>query len=130
MREFMREFKGYVFRLSPTKDQEILINKTIGCSRFIYNHFLADKIEEYIETGKSKSAYDQMKTIPELAKENPWLKEVDSCALRNSVKNLDIKIYFIITVAFQDLKLKVFMIVIKLIILKVPIMAKLMKVLN
>ena len=85
----MREFKGYVFRMYPTKDQEILINKTIGCSRIIYNHFLADKIEEYKETGKSKSAYDQMKTIPELAKEKPWLKEVDSCALRNSVKNLD-----------------------------------------
>ena len=85
----MREFKGYVFRLYPTKDQEILINKTIGCSRFIYNHFLADKIEEYKETGKSKTAYDQMKTIPELTKEKPWLKEVDSCALRNSVKNLD-----------------------------------------
>ena len=85
----MRGFKGYVFRLYPTKEQEILINKTIGCSRFIYNHFLADKIEEYKETGKSKRACDQMKTIPELAKENPWLKEVDSCALRNSVNNLD-----------------------------------------
>ena len=85
----MREFKGYVFRLYPTKEQEILINKTIGCSRFIYNHFLADKIEEYKETGKSKTALDQVKTIPELAKEKPWLKEVDSCALRNSVKNLD-----------------------------------------
>ncbi len=85
----MREFKGYVFRLYPTKEQEILINKTIGSSRFIYNHFLAGKIEEYKETGKSKTAYDQMKTIPELTKEKPWLKEVDSCALRNSVKNLD-----------------------------------------
>ena len=72
----MREFKGYVFRLYPTKEQEILINKTIGSSRFIYNHFLAGKIEEYKETGKSKTAYDQMKTIPELTKEKTWLKEV------------------------------------------------------
>ena len=54
----MQILKGYVFRLYPTKEQEQLINKTIGCSRFIYNYFLDDKIKEYKETGKSKSAYD------------------------------------------------------------------------
>ena len=81
--------KGYVFRMYPTEKQEELINKTIGCSRFIYNHFLDDKIKEYKETGKSKSAYDQIKLIPSLSKEKPWLKEVDSCALRNSLFNLE-----------------------------------------
>ena len=81
--------KGYVFRLYPNKKQEELINKTIGCSRFIYNYFLDDKIKEYKETGKSKSAYDQMKLIPSLSKEKEWLKEVDSCALRTSLFNLE-----------------------------------------
>ena len=85
----MQVLKGYVFRMYPTKEQEELINKTIGCSRFIYNHFLDDKIKEYKETGKSKTAYDQMKLIPSLSKEKPWLKEVDSCALRNSLFNLE-----------------------------------------
>ena len=50
--------KGYVFRMYPNKKQEQLINKTIGCSRFIYNYFLDDKIKEYKIVGKSKSAYD------------------------------------------------------------------------
>ena len=45
----------------PNKKQEQLINKTIGCSRFIYNYFLDDKIKEYKIVGKSKSAYDQIK---------------------------------------------------------------------
>ena len=54
----MNILKGYVFRLYPDKNQEQLINKTIGCSRFIYNYFLDDKIKEYKETGKSKRAYD------------------------------------------------------------------------
>ena len=54
----MQILKGYVFRLYPDKNQEQLINKTIGCSRFIYNYFLDDKIKEYKETGKSKRAYD------------------------------------------------------------------------
>ncbi len=85
----MNILKGYVFRMYPTKKQEQLINKTIGSTRFIYNYFLDDKIKEYKVTGKSKSAYDQIKLIPSLSKEYPFLKEVDSCALRNSLFNLE-----------------------------------------
>ena len=39
--------RGYVFRLYPTNKQKKLINKTIGCTRFIYNHFLDEKINDY-----------------------------------------------------------------------------------
>ena len=85
----MQILKGYVFRLYPNKKQQELINKTIGSSRFIYNHFLEDKIKDYKETKKTKSAYDQIKLIPALSKEYPWLKEIDSCSLRNSIFNLD-----------------------------------------
>ena len=41
----MQILKGYVFRMYPNEKQEELINKTIGCSRFIYNYFLDDKIK-------------------------------------------------------------------------------------
>ena len=85
----MQILKGYIFRMYPNKNQEELINKTIGCSRFIYNYFLEDKMQEYKETKKSKSVYDQIKLISSLTKEKTWLKEVDSCALRNSLFNLD-----------------------------------------
>ena len=85
----MQILKGYVFRMYPTKEQEELINKTIGCSRFIYNYFLDNKIKEYKIARKSKSAYDQIKLIPSLSIEKPWLKEVDSCALRTSLFNLE-----------------------------------------
>ena len=85
----MKILKGYVFRLYPDKKQEELINKTIGCARFIYNYFLDDKIKEYKIAGKSKSAYDQIKLIPSLSKEKEWLKEVDSCSFRNSLFNLE-----------------------------------------
>ena len=44
--------KAYKFRIYPTKEQEILITKTFGCSRFVFNHFLAKWNETYQETGK------------------------------------------------------------------------------
>ena len=81
--------KGYVLRLYPTDKQKELINKTIGCTRFIYNHFLDEKINDYKTTGKSKSCYDQIKELPALCKEYSWLNEVDSCSLRTSLFNLD-----------------------------------------
>lgn len=39
--------KAFKFRLYPTEEQEILIKKTFGCCRFIYNKMLADKKAAY-----------------------------------------------------------------------------------
>jgi putative transposase len=46
----MKLNKAYKFRLYPNKEQSILIGKTIGCARFIYNQMLADKIKHYEAT--------------------------------------------------------------------------------
>ncbi|WP_212980558.1 helix-turn-helix domain-containing protein, partial [Paenibacillus azoreducens] len=35
----MLRHKAYKFRIYPNQEQQILIAKTIGCSRFVYNHF-------------------------------------------------------------------------------------------
>ena len=35
--------KAYKFRMYPNKNQLILINKTFGCTRFVYNHMLDEK---------------------------------------------------------------------------------------
>ncbi|MCI6097963.1 MAG: helix-turn-helix domain-containing protein, partial [Selenomonadaceae bacterium] len=32
--------KGYLYRIYPTKQQQQLINQTLGCVRFVYNRFL------------------------------------------------------------------------------------------
>ncbi len=81
--------KGYQFRLYPSDEQKKLINQTIGCSRFIYNHFLEERINEYKKTGRTLTCYEQIKEIPQLCKDYPWLKEVDSCSLRAAVFNLE-----------------------------------------
>ncbi|PFZ01619.1 transposase, partial [Bacillus pseudomycoides] len=44
--------KAYKFRIYPNKRQKILIAKTIGCSRFVFNHFLTLWNDTYKKTGK------------------------------------------------------------------------------
>ena len=39
--------KAYKFRMYPNKYQKELINKTFGCCRFVYNRYLAKRIESY-----------------------------------------------------------------------------------
>ena len=77
-------YKAYKFRLYTNKQQTILINKAFGCYRFIYNYFLG----KCKEKGFIK-AFDMCKEIKNLNEEYPWLKEVDSCALRCAVFNLE-----------------------------------------
>ena len=82
--------KGYKYRIYPTKEQEIQLNKTFGSCRFVYNQLLAKKIELYKEEQKSLSKTDCNNYCNrELKKEYLWLKEVDKFALTNSIYDLD-----------------------------------------
>ncbi|MCM3067856.1 IS200/IS605 family element RNA-guided endonuclease TnpB [Priestia flexa] len=80
--------KAYKFRIYPNKEQEILIAKTIGCSRFVFNHFLAKWNDTYKETGKGLTYNSCSSQLTQLKKELVWLKEVDSVAIQSSLKNL------------------------------------------
>src|SRR5699024_12288793 len=61
---------------------------TIGCSRFVFNHFLATWKDTYKETGKGLTYHSCSSKLPSLKNEYAWLKEVDSIALQSSLKNL------------------------------------------
>lgn len=80
--------KAYKFRIYPSKEQEILIAKTIGCSRFVFNHFLAKWNDTYKATGKGLTYNSCSSQLTQLKKELVWLKEVDSIAIQSSLKNL------------------------------------------
>ena len=43
---------AYRFRIYPNREQEVLLAKTFGCCRFLYNQMLNDKIREYEATKK------------------------------------------------------------------------------
>ena len=82
---------SYRFRLYPTKEQQGLIAKTFGCARFVYNHYLAQRMEAYSETGKSPTRFMQDKDLTALKQqeETIWLQEADKCALQNELKFLN-----------------------------------------
>jgi len=81
----------YKFRLKPTKDQEVLLNKHFGSVRYAYNYFLNQRKEEYLNNKKSITYNQQSKILTQLktGEETEWLKEVNSQSLQYSLKCLD-----------------------------------------
>ena len=81
--------KAIKVKIYPRKWQKELIEKHFGCCRFSYNYGLERKIKTYTETKKSVSFYAIQKEIPTLYSEKPWLKEINSQSLQQSLKDLD-----------------------------------------
>ena len=82
--------KAYIYRIYPNTEQTILINKTFGCVRYIYNQMLAIRkaIYEQYKENKQVTKQQRYSTPADYKKENEWLKEVDSLALANAQLNL------------------------------------------
>lgn len=81
--------KALKYRIYPTKEQAELIDKTIGCCRFVYNNGLAYKIAAYKESGKTIKGYDLIRRLTTQKKELLWLSEVENTALQQSLLDLD-----------------------------------------
>lgn len=82
--------KGLKYRIYPNKQQQKMINKTLGCSRFVYNHFLQIRKDEWKLNHNSINYNDTATILKDLKKhsEYNWLKEVDSTALQQSLRDL------------------------------------------
>lgn len=81
---------SYKFRIYPTAEQENLIQRTFGCCRFVFNHFLAERMEQYKQNGHAPTRFQQDKSLTALKKELEWLREVDATSLQASLQSLDI----------------------------------------
>lgn len=88
MRKINRTYK---FRLYPNMEQAELLARHFGCARFVYNHFLNQRKEQYRLTGKSDNYYAQAKSLTELKKQEAtaWLKEVNAQSLQFALRSLD-----------------------------------------
>ena len=81
--------KGIRVRLYPTEEQEVLINKTIGCVRFVYNQILSDCKQPYEQTQHFSSQSERIKNLVPLKETYRFLKGVDFTALQQSVRDLN-----------------------------------------
>ena len=83
--------KSYKYKLKPSDEQIVLLNKHFGSIRFVYNFFLNERKKEY-ETNKQSLNYsDNSKSLTELKKQEGyiWLNEINSQSLQSSLKHLD-----------------------------------------
>lgn len=82
--------RSYRFRIFPNSHQLIIIQRTFGCCRFVFNYYLAQRMDIYHKTGKSPTRFQQDKDLTRLKKELVWLQEVDSTALQSAIQVLDV----------------------------------------
>ena len=86
------KLKALKLRIYPNVQQTTMLNKTFGCSRFIYNTMLAERKEVYSQLkDNSRELYEyKYKTEKQLKEEFEFLKEVDSISLQQTRVNLSI----------------------------------------
>lgn len=85
-----KQNKAFKFRLLPNREQAVLLAKTFGCVRLVYNKMLAERQETYAKYKDDKEMLKKQK-FPTPAKYKDkfsFLKEVDSLALANAQMNL------------------------------------------
>ena len=86
------KLKALKIRIYPNAQQTSLLNKTFGCTRFIYNTMLSERKEVYDKLKhNSRELYEyKYKTEKQLKDEFEFLKEVDSVALQQARMNLGV----------------------------------------
>lgn len=83
--------KAFKYKLEPTKEQEVLLNKHFGCSRFVWNWALGEKMKAYQIDKTNLSRYELQALLPVMKKQEKfsWLKEVNSLAIQSKLEDLD-----------------------------------------
>ena len=77
--------RAFEIRLYPTKLQEQKLNQTFGACRFMYNCTLFQKQKAYNEQIKITTT----EIVKNIKSENPWLKEIGSQAICQSLNDLN-----------------------------------------
>ena len=101
-----KQIKAFKYRIYPTQEQAKLIERTIGCGRFVFNFALAKHQEKeslwstvnqmvqegYFQTNQLKTdcfrANDYKLYLNSLKEKHPFLKDVDSIALQDAMERL------------------------------------------
>ena len=77
--------KAYKTEINPTPSQIELIHKTFGCTRYIYNQFVFENLENLALDKDYISAFDYSKRVNNDPNTPTWLKEVPSKAVKQAL---------------------------------------------
>jgi putative transposase len=81
--------RAYKYRFYPTDEQKRILAQTFGCCRFVYNWGLSTRKTAYSQHGQKLSYNDLSAMLPALKKEHPWLSDVSSVPIQQSLRHLD-----------------------------------------
>lgn len=81
--------KSYKFRLYPTKQQEVTLNKTLDVCRYIYNEFLADRRNAYERCNQGLSSMEQLYQVQYLEFDIDVHSQVKQDVIRRLGKSFD-----------------------------------------
>ena len=81
--------RAYKYRISPTDEQKHILAQTFGCCRFVYNWGLSTRKTAYSQHGQKLTYNDLSAMLPDLKKTHPWLADVSSVPLQQSLRHLD-----------------------------------------
>ncbi|MCE9683449.1 transposase [Halomonas sp. DQ26W] len=79
--------RAYKERFYPTPEQALLLAKSFGCARFVWNNTLAYRTEAYQQHGQSVSHSAAEKRLVVLKAEYPWLGDVSSVILQQTLRD-------------------------------------------
>jgi len=84
--------KSFKYRIYPTEEQKILLAKHFGSKRFVWNYFLNERKNAYLENNTSLNYYDNASSLTKLKKldEYAWLKETNSQSVQASLRDLEV----------------------------------------
>ena len=82
----MFTYKGFKYRLHPTKEEEQLLLQHGGNTRFVWNLFLQQNIEHYEKEKKFIFFHDLANSLPKLKQEYDFLKDSFSQSLQQVAK--------------------------------------------
>jgi putative transposase len=83
--------RGFKYRIYPNRGQQQQLAVQFGHCRFVYNRYRALRETTYQETGQGMSYHDCARDLTRLKREPEydWLKEADSQAMQQSLRDLD-----------------------------------------
>jgi putative transposase len=79
--------RAYKERFYPTPEQTALLAQSFGCARFVWNNTLAYRTDAYQQRGESVSHSAAEKRLVALKTEYPWLKDVSSVILQQTLRD-------------------------------------------